>query len=48
MEVMGIIAVIVNCALIGMSGLVERVFPDMTLAGTIMFIIILEVLLSYQ
>ncbi|GIY12725.1 anoctamin-8 [Caerostris darwini] len=42
MEVMGVIAVIVNCALIGMSGQVQRMFPNLSTQGTIILIIILE------
>ncbi|GFW67913.1 anoctamin-8 [Trichonephila clavipes] len=42
MEVMGVIAVIVNCALIGMSGQVQRMFPNLSIQGTIILIIILE------
>ncbi|XP_013784235.2 anoctamin-8-like isoform X2 [Limulus polyphemus] len=42
MELMGVIAVIVNCALIGMSGQVQRMFPSMSTSGTIMLIIVLE------
>lgn len=43
MEVMGVIAVIVNCALIGMSGQVQRMFPNLSTQGTIVLIVILEV-----
>lgn len=43
MEVMGVIAVIVNCALIGMSGQVQRMFPNLSTQGTIILIVILEV-----
>jgi len=42
MEIMGIIGVIVNCALIGLSGPVHRMFPDMTSTQTIILIIVLE------
>ncbi|XP_054714021.1 anoctamin-8-like [Uloborus diversus] len=42
MEVMGVIAVIVNCALIGMSGQVQRMFPNLSTQGTIVLIVILE------
>nr|XP_015927771.1 anoctamin-8 isoform X2 [Parasteatoda tepidariorum] len=42
MEVMGVIAVIVNCALIGMSGQVQRMFPNLSTQGTIILIVILE------
>ncbi|KAG8186689.1 hypothetical protein JTE90_014763 [Oedothorax gibbosus] len=42
MEVMGVIAVIVNCALIGMSGQVQRMFPNLSTQGTIILIIVLE------
>lgn len=40
---MGIVGVIVNCALIGQSGQVHRMFPNITGTQTILLIIILEV-----
>lgn len=43
MEVMGVIAIMVNCALIGMSGQVHRLFPDLSTTGTIVLIVVLEV-----
>ena len=43
MELMGIVGVIVNCALIGQSGQVHRMFPNITGTQTILLIIILEV-----
>lgn len=43
MELMGIVGVIVNCALIGLSGQVHRIFPNITGTQTILLIIILEV-----
>ena len=43
MELMGIVGVLVNCALIGLSGQVQRMFPNITSTQTILFIIILEV-----
>lgn len=43
MELMGIVGVIVNCALIGLSGQVDRMFPNITGTQTILLIIILEV-----
>ncbi|ESO88117.1 hypothetical protein LOTGIDRAFT_126614, partial [Lottia gigantea] len=42
MEAMGIIAVIVNCALVGTSGIVPRVAPDMSSSTTILMIIVIE------
>ncbi|XP_046581534.1 anoctamin-8-like [Haliotis rubra] len=42
LEVMGVIAVIVNCALIGMSGLTHRMMPNMDDTTTIIIIIVLE------
>lgn len=42
MEIMGVIGVIVNCALIGLSGPVHRMFPDMTATQTVLLIIVLE------
>jgi anoctamin-8 len=44
MEMMGIVGVTVNCALIGLSGQVNRLIPDMTPTQTILLIIVLEVL----
>lgn len=43
MEWMGIAGVMVNCALIGQSGQVHRMFPNITGTQTILLIIILEV-----
>lgn len=42
MELMGIIAVLVNCALIGLSGQVHRMFPEMSTTQTILLIVALE------
>lgn len=42
MEVMGLIAILVNCALIGLSGQVHRMFPDMSKTQTILLIVALE------
>jgi anoctamin-8 len=41
---MGIIACLVNCALIGLSGQVDRMFPNITTNQTIILIVLLEVL----
>ena len=46
MELMGIVGVLVNCALIGLSGQVQRMFPNITSTQTVLFIIILEVCTS--
>ena len=43
LELMSVIAVMVNCALVGISGLSDRLFPELTLAERIVFIVILEV-----
>lgn len=43
MEVMGVVGVMVNCALIGMSGPVHRLFPDISTTQTVLLIIVLEV-----
>lgn len=43
MEVMGLIAILVNCALIGLSGQVHRMFPDISKTQTILLIVALEV-----
>lgn len=40
---MGFIAVLVNCALIGLSGQVHRMLPDMTAIQTVLLIVTLEV-----
>ncbi|XP_047117535.1 anoctamin-8 [Schistocerca piceifrons] len=42
MEVMCLIAVLVNCALIGLSGQVHRMFPEMSTTQTILLIVALE------
>ncbi len=42
MELMGVVGVIVNCALIGQSGQVHRMFPSITSTQTIILIIVLE------
>ena len=43
LEIMSVIAIMVNCALIGMSGLADRIFPEMSMVGRIVFIVGLEV-----
>ena len=43
MELMGIVGIIVNCALIGQSGQVHRMFPKITSTQTIILVVILEV-----
>ena len=43
METMGLIAVIVNCALIGQSGQVHRMFPNITATQTLLLVVVLEV-----
>ncbi|XP_076385497.1 anoctamin 8 white walker isoform X4 [Megachile rotundata] len=42
MEAMGLVAIIVNCALIGLSGQVQRMFPEMSATQTILLIVALE------
>jgi anoctamin-8 len=42
MEVMGIVGVMVNCALIGQSGLVHRLWPDLSWGGQIFIVVVLE------
>jgi len=39
---MSIVAVMVNCALIGLSGQVHRMFPDMSTSQTVLLIVALE------
>ena len=43
MELMGIVGIIVNCALIGQSGQVHRMFPNITGTQTIILVVVLEV-----
>ena len=43
MEFLGLLGIIVNCMLIGQSGQVHRMFPDMTRTQTVLLIIVLEV-----
>ena len=43
MEVMGVVAVMVNLALLGSGGSIQRMFPNMTTAQTILLIVFLEV-----
>ena len=43
MELMGVIAVIVNLALLGIGGSLTRMFPGMTSAQRILLIIVIEV-----
>ena len=43
MEVMGVVAVMVNIALLGMGGSVQRMFPNMTVTDRIILIVVLEV-----
>ncbi|RLU27524.1 hypothetical protein DMN91_001328 [Ooceraea biroi] len=42
MEAMGLVAILVNCALIGLSGQVQRMFPEMSATQTILLIVVLE------
>ncbi|CAL4077774.1 unnamed protein product, partial [Meganyctiphanes norvegica] len=42
MELMGVVGIVVNCMLIGMSGQVHRMFPEMSTTQTILLIIVLE------
>ncbi|XP_031564579.1 anoctamin-8-like [Actinia tenebrosa] len=42
MEVMGVVAVMVNLALLGTGGSIQRMFPNMTTAETILLIVFLE------
>ncbi|XP_053629795.2 anoctamin-10 isoform X2 [Cherax quadricarinatus] len=42
MELMGVLGIMVNCMLIGLSGQVHRMFPEMSTAHTILLIIVLE------
>ncbi|XP_069166771.1 anoctamin-10 isoform X3 [Procambarus clarkii] len=42
MELMGVLGIMVNCMLIGLSGQVHRMFPEMSTAHTVLLIIVLE------
>uniref|UniRef100_A0A8D8YM26 Anoctamin n=2 Tax=Cacopsylla melanoneura TaxID=428564 RepID=A0A8D8YM26_9HEMI len=42
MEVMSLVSVLVNCGLIGLSGQVHRMFPEMSRTQTILLIVALE------
>lgn len=42
LRVMGLVAVVVNSALIGVSGQVTRMYPDLDSSSTIVFILVLE------
>lgn len=42
MELMGVVSIIVNCALIGLSGQLQTIYPDISTNQTILFIIVLE------
>ncbi|MPC57690.1 Anoctamin-8 [Portunus trituberculatus] len=42
MELMGVVGIMVNCILIGLSGQVHRMFPHMSTAQTILLIVVLE------
>ena len=48
LELMSIIAVMVNCALIGMSDLADRLFPGWGTAERIIFIVLLEVIYQFM
>jgi anoctamin-8 len=43
MELMGVVAVVVNLALLGIGGSLSRMFPNMTPAQRILLIIVIEV-----
>ncbi|CAL2038974.1 unnamed protein product [Caenorhabditis brenneri] len=42
MELLGVLGVIVNCALIGQSGLVQCIWPDLSWGGQILIVVVLE------
>ena len=48
MEVMGVVAVMVNLALLGMGGSVQRMFPNMTVTDRIILIVALEVSSEFE
>ena len=43
LELMSIVAVLVNCVLIGTSDLSNRLFPDMSASERIIYIVVFEV-----
>lgn len=47
LSLLGLAAVIVNCALIGLSGQVSRLWPGLTSTQTVILIVALEVCLDY-
>lgn len=47
LSLLGLAAVIVNCALIGLSGQVSRLWPGLTSTQTVILIVALEVCLKY-
>ncbi|WKY03920.1 hypothetical protein Q1695_005136 [Nippostrongylus brasiliensis] len=42
MELLGMLGVMVNCALIGQSGLVQRIWPGLSWGGQILIVVVLE------
>lgn len=42
MEIMGVVGVVVNCALIGQSGLVKRFFPELSFGEEVILVALLE------
>ena len=42
LQLMGVAGVLVNCALIGQSGLVQRMWPDLSFGGQILLVVVLE------
>ncbi|ETN76763.1 hypothetical protein NECAME_11479 [Necator americanus] len=42
MELLGMVGVMVNCALIGQSGLVQRIYPDLSWGGQVLIVVVLE------
>ena len=47
MEYMGVIAIIVNCALIGQSGIIYKLLPEIGHGGMISFVVLLEHLMLF-
>ena len=47
MEYMGVIAIIVNCALIGQSGIIYKLLPEISHGEMISFVVLLEHLMLF-
>jgi Calcium-activated chloride channel len=48
LRLLGLAAIIVNCSVIGLSGHVSRLWPEMTQTQTVLLIVVLEVSLTFE